>query len=235
MRAGIDLRIIYVRNYGKKLFIMLGLAALWVLMFFTADALINNSLLYRVTIDNYLVFSYPYGVVVDDVLINDKADEKSVQSSHSFSVPSVREFSSYKSLEGKFSFYYPETFTLEPQSFPGGEVLYHIDFSEKSGTMHGFIQVWNMPGSLDKFLKGSIASSQQKFKYFKSGSLKINGLSGYYWDYSALSDNSYFKGNEVFLKKNNLMYRISYFVPEKEWNDSQSGLFWKIVSSFKTF
>ncbi|GAE89161.1 membrane-associated protein [Acetivibrio straminisolvens JCM 21531] len=47
-------------------------------------------------------------------------------------------------------------------------------------------------------------------------------------------DNKSYKGNEVFLKKDDKMYRISYFVPERLWSKNESKLFESIVSSFKT-
>ena len=129
-------------------------------MFFTADMLLKNSLLFKIAIDRCMEFSYPYGMVVDNILISDKAEEKSILSSHSFIAPASQEFSSYKSLEGKFSFDYPAAFILKPQEFTGGEILYHIDFRNKEGTIHGFVQVWNMPGKLEDFLGNSKALSK---------------------------------------------------------------------------
>lgn len=229
------MRIIYVSNYARKLYLLMAIFVLWGMMFFITDSLIKNNLLYNITIDNYMEFSYPYGMVVDNILVSDKADEKSIQSSHIYSAPSAQEFSSYKSAEGKFSFNYPAAFLLNPQNYEGSEILYHIGFRNKQDTAHGFVQVWNMPGSLYDFLKNSKASSQQSYKYFKSSSINVNGKPGYFWDYVVLANGSYIKANEVFLEEKGRMYRISYFVPENEWNNDQSNLFWNMVKSFKTF
>ena len=228
-----ELLIVYVKNYKRKLILFSGILVLWICMFFTADFLINNNLLFNITINNCLEFSYPYGMVVDNILVSENATEKSIQSGYFFSRPATQEFSNYKSLEGKFSFDYPTAFTIKPQQFSGSEILYHIDFRNKEGTTHGFVQVWNMPVPLDEFLKNSKAVSQQKYIYFKSNYLKVNNIPGYFWDYVVLANNVYFKGNEVFLKDKDLMYRISYFMPETDWNDDQSELFWNMVKSFK--
>lgn len=178
-------------------------------------------------------FSYPLNIVVDDILVNEQADDGSVQSSFPFSRPVTRQFSNFKSLQGKFSFDYPSAFALVPQEFSGADILYHIAFHSKTDMDHGFVQVWNLPGSLDEFLKNARKTSQQTYGYFKSGSLKVNSVPGYYWDYTVLVDGNYYKGNEVFLKKGDRMYRISYFVPSTDWNEQRSEQFWNIVKSFK--
>lgn len=234
MKRGGKMRIIYVSNYSRKIFLILAILLIWLSMFFTADQLIKNNLLYSITIENCMEFSYPYGIVVDNVLINDKADEKVIQANHTFSAQ-AREFSNYKSLEGNFSFDYPTAFVLKPQQFSGSDILYHIDFRNKADTVHGFVQVWKMPGNLEDFLKNAKAASQQKYKYFRSSSIKVNGLPGFYWDYIVIADDRNIKASEVFLQEGDLMYRISYFVPENEWNESQSNLFWNMVKSFKTY
>lgn len=178
-------------------------------------------------------FSYPLDIKIDDIFVNEQAGDGSVQSSIPFSRPAARQFSNYKSLEGKFSFDYPSAFVLVPEELNGADILYHIDFHSKSGSDHGFVQVWNMPGSMEEFLKNAKNSSQQTYKYFKSGNIRVNGVPGYYWDYSVLAGGNYYKGNEVFLKKDGRMYRISYFVPEADWDQQHLQLFRNMVKSFK--
>lgn len=229
--------IVYISKYRKKLILLSGIIVFWVCMFFAADYLINNRLIFNVTIDNCFEFSYPYGITVDNILVSENAAEKTVQSSYSFSRPAAQEFSNYNSLAGKFSFDYPSAFIINPQKFQGSDILYHIGFHNKPGTAHGFVQVWNMPLSLDEFLSNSKAVSQQRYKYFKTSSIEVNNIPGFFWDYSVLANNTWYKGNEVFMKEKekNLMYRISYFVPEADWDDNQSTLFKDMVKSFKTY
>lgn len=204
-----------------------------VLMFYTGSYLMKNSLLLNITIDGCLEFSYPLDMAVDGVYVNKQAREASIQSSGILREPEARQFTNYESLQGKFSFDYPTAFALEPQEFNGADILYHITFRSKTEADQGFVQVWNMPSSLEDFLKKSLDTSRQTFKYFKSGRVTVNGIPGYYWDYSVLSGDRYYKGNEVFLKKDGRMYRISYFVPESDWNEERSVMYKNIVRSFK--
>lgn len=227
------MHIIIVTNYRRKAFLLAAIIFFQVLMFFTGDLLLRNSLLLNITIDNCMEFSYPLDIAIDDIYASEQAEDVSVQSSAPFSRPVARQFSNYKSLEGKFSFDYPSAFILVPQELSGAEILYHIGFHAKSDADHGFVQVWNMPGTLEEFLKNARKTSQQTYRYFKSGSIKVNGVPGYYWDYSVLTDSGYYKGNEVFLKKEGRMYRISYFVPEADWNKNRLELFRNMVRSFK--
>ena len=228
--------IIFVPKYKKKFLLFGILLALWVSMFSLAGFIMHNSFIFSVTINNYLSFSYPFAFQVDDIYINEQLGKTDIETNSSLRRPIAQEFSSYKSLNGKFSFNYPSVFALNQQSFPGSDILYHIDFHDKSKLDHGFVQVWNLPYSLSEFLEQSKSTSQQSYKYFNSKPVSVNGNSGYLWDYSVLgNDGNYYKGSEVFFKKDNKMYRISYFVPEMSWNKAQSDTFWNIVNSFKTF
>jgi len=144
------------------------------------------------------------------------------------------EYSTYESTEGGFSFNYPSSFTLIPRSFSGNDILYHIDLHDAAGTGYGFIQIWNMSMPLAEFLEKSKETSQLEYKYFSSRKMRINGFTGYYWDYSALgSNNSYYKGSEVFLEGKDQMYRISYFIPENQWTEAQKEIFTTMVKSFR--
>jgi hypothetical protein len=76
-----------------------------------------------------------------------------------------------------------------------------------------------------------------QFKDFISKELDIDEKKGYLWDYTVLSDNDkkYYKGMEFFFKKKDNMYRISYFVPVKQWNKTNKSIFWNMVKSFKVY
>lgn len=227
------MQIIIVTNYRRKLALLTALIFFQVLMFYTGVYLMKNSLLLNISIDGCLEFSYPLGMAVDDIFVNEQAREVSIQSSGLIREPASRQFTNYQSLQGKFSFDYPSAFALEPQEFNGADILYHITFRSKTEADQGFVQVWNMPSALEDFLKKSLDASRQTFRYFKSGSLTVNGVPGYYWDYSVRAGDEYYKGSEVFLKKDGRMYRISYFVPESDWNEQRAEMYKNIVRSFK--
>jgi hypothetical protein len=96
------------------------------------------------------------------------------------------------------------------------------------------VQLWSLHEPLENFLENSKKLSDQNFTDFKSSPVSVNEMDGFFWDYSVVTSNGEaFKGNEVFLVKNGVMYRISFFVPEKSWNDKYSDIFWDIVNSFK--
>ncbi len=228
--------IIYVKNYKKRLCLFLLVLALWIVLFFLSGFILENSLLFNVTINDCLEFSYPVAFDVNNIYVNDKLPLDTVQTSSSFKKALRENFSSYKNLNGRFSFSYPSAFVLNQENFSGGEILYHIDFHDKTAIHRGFVQVWDLPYPLEEFLENSKSASLQTFKYFSSKKITVNGLEGYFWDYSSSGGNGkYYKSSEVFLKKGQRMYRISYFVPEDLWNDEQEKIFWHMVSSFKAY
>lgn len=227
------MHIIIITNYRRKLMIFAFIAAAWLLLFMLGSFLIDNTLLFNITVDSCVEFSYPYGIVVDNILVSNSYADRNALSTFSTSRPQTGQFINYESLEGKFSFNYPSAFVIKSGIFTGGDILYHIDFHDRQDSAHGFVQVWNLPGELGEFLEKSKETSQQTYKYFKSDNIELNGVKGYIWDYSVLTQNGFYKGSEIFLKQNGRMYRLSYFLPEEQWNDKQSELFWNMAKSFK--
>lgn len=144
------------------------------------------------------------------------------------------EYLKYESAEGGFSFSYPSGFSISPKSFPGGDILSHVDIHDSKSQGYGFVQIWNMTVPVKDFLEKSRETSKLEYKYFNSRRMRVGGFYGYYWDYSVLSgNNTYYKGSEVFLEGKNKMYRISYFLPETLWNDEQNEIFTNMVKSFR--
>lgn len=230
------LKVIYISNYRKKIILFTSVLIFWVAMFLLSSFFFHNSLVFNVTIDNSFKFSYPLDLKIDNIFINESINNGIISANTTFRKPFAENFSTYTSLKGKFSFDYPSAFDLNQKSFPGSDILYHIDFHNSSQNAHGFVQVWNLPYPLEVFLDKSKQASLQTFEYFGSKEIKVNNMPGYFWDYSVIgSDGKYYKGSEVFLKKDEKMYRISYFVPKENWSNAQSDQFWNIVNSFKTF
>lgn len=228
------MHVIFIANYKRKALLSGIILSGWILLFTVFGITLNNNLSYNITIDNFLTFTYPFEMQVDNVFINKQFELGTIETSLPYNRSHTQKFSSFTSLEGKFSFEYPSVFSLGRQEFPGSEILYHIDFKSKTSPVNGFVQVWNLPYTLEEFLEQSKSTSQLNFTSFNSKPVFINGLSGYLWDYSFLSGSgSNIKGNEVFLQKEKKMYRISYFVPWELWTKEQEETFRKIVDSFK--
>lgn len=229
----VRMRFIIVSQVRRKLAIIASSALLWLIMFILGSYLIENRLHITVSIGSFMEFSCPYGISVDKIISKSSVEEQLVVTSFFPSSPRAEQFIDYDSLEGKFSFKYPSAFILKKAAFTGGDILYHIDFHDKDDSSHGFVQVWNLPGDLGSFLDKSKETSQQTYKYFSQSSVLINGIKSYLWDYDVLTGGGYYKGMEVFLKKDGRMYRLSYFVPEEKWDDRQSQIFRDMVKSLK--
>lgn len=225
-----------VKNVRKKLTAIALFVILWAGIYFSSVLITNNLAVSQFTINDVLSFSYPPVLIIGKIYVNEQNAESTAASSNvQKHVP--LHFSTYISLKGKFVFDYPSIFTIVEKEFPGGEIQYHVDFSDTQGIIHGFVQVWSLPYSLKEFLDASIANSTLSYKSFKSKELDIDNKRGYLWDYTVFSDtdNTYYKGLEFFFKKDDSMYRIGYFVPEKEWDKTRETIFWSIAKSFQAY
>jgi hypothetical protein len=230
------LKVIFICNFRKKVILFTSILILWVALFLLSSFFIHNSLVFNVTINDKFKFSYPFAIKIDDIFVNDTVATCVITENTVFRKPITQNLSTFKSQEGRFSFQYPSSFLLNQKYFPGSDILYHIDFHSPSHNSYGFVQVWELPYSLENFLNKSKQASTQTFKSFASKAITIHDIPGYYWEYSVLSNNNiYYKGIEAFLKKDDKMYRISYFIPETNWTKADSDEFWTIVNSFNTF
>ena len=230
----LHLFILIIKNIKKKIAYTCIIAALWILALVLSVYISENNSYDKLSINDHLIFAYPENYIITDVFTNTESAECNASINNIPVNNKITEFSDYESLTGKFSFKYPSVFRLNEQNFSGNEILYHIDFSDSTKSCRGFVQVWELAGSLEEFLKNSSSLSELNCKYFHSKPVLVNKVPGFYWDYAILgSDNIYYKGSEVFFKIENRIYRISYFVPEKKWNSKQENLFWDIVNSFR--
>ncbi len=228
--------IIYIKNYKRKLLYLSIITLVWIVMFMAANMFIGQTFAYNLTINDHLSFSYPVKYAVEDIFINESIDKNTIEANYNISQHIAQKFSTYKSMEGQFSFDYPTAFELKEQDFGSAEILYHIGFRDKSNPIHGFVQVWNMPYPLEEFLKKSMSTSTQNYLSFSSQSTTVDNSPAVFWNYSILTNNNEnYKGLEVFWKKDGKMYRISYFVPGNLWSEKEYETFQSIVKSFKTF
>jgi hypothetical protein len=229
------LRIIIVSNYKRKVLFFILVMIFWFFIFNLSNMLLKDKLACHLTIDDYLSFSYPLKYKIDDVFVNKNLRYNAIQTNVSFKRTIIQDYMNFESQSGKFSFKYPSSFTLSQKNFSGSDILYHIDFHNNSNNSHGFVQVWNLPYDLADFLNKSKAASRQRFLSFTSKPISVNNLQGFLWDYTVYAnDSNTYKGMEVFLKKDNRMYRISYFTLANLWNKEQSDIFWSMVNSLKT-
>jgi len=227
--------IIYVRNYKRKILYLFLITFLWIAMFLTANMYIGKRFAYNLTINSNFTFCYPLKYTIEDIFINKSIHKNTIEANYNINSQITQKFSTYKSIEGQFSFHYPTAFELKEQYFNSAEILYHIGFRDKNRPIHGFVQVWNMPHSLEKFLEQSKSTSIQNFLNFTSQKITVDKTNGILWDYNVLIDgNTNYKGLEVFWKKGEKMYRISYFLPGSLWNENEYDTFMYILKSFKT-
>ncbi|MCX7710668.1 MAG: hypothetical protein N2484_12575 [Clostridia bacterium] len=228
--------VVYIRNYKRKMIFTGLILALGIFLMAASGFLLNYSLLFNVTINDFLKFSYPVSYKVDNIYINESLSPSSIETNAAFKRPLSEQFSTYNSLKGKFSFNYPSAFMLNQEYFTGSDILYHIDYHDKDNTSHGFVQVWNLPYSLEDYLENSKKVSNLNYKYFNSKPITVNGVQGFYWDYAVIGDDGVpYKSAEVFLQKGEKMYRISYFTRESLWTREKQDIFWRMVNSFKVY
>ncbi|MHB8065547.1 MAG: PsbP-related protein [Ruminiclostridium sp.] len=221
---------ILVTNYKKKLLLLFSILFLWILIIVATGLLINETVKYTVTVNSHLSFSCPVTINISNIYTKNDDSTPYLQASNS----NYKKFIDFKNTSEGLEFSYPSIFKINEQSFPGSEILYHIDFQSKQVKMkRGFVQIWSLPYSLEKFLEESKQSATVDFINFSSKKIKVNNLEGYFWEYTSKGVTENYKALEIFLSKNSKLYRISYFMPEKEYSNDEYEMFWKIVKSLK--
>lgn len=144
------------------------------------------------------------------------------------------ELKEYKGLNNKFHYKLPADWITNTQEFSGDEIMYHNDFKTPDGKIHGFVQLWNLNKPIIDFLKDGIKSATGivSFKNYFIEPIKINGNEGYILYYSRLgNDNKYIKAFEIFiLNKDNIFYRFSFFMDEKDWKKEYRMFFLELAS-----
>ncbi len=224
------MNVIIISNYKRKLVIFSAIILLWILFFIGAELLYDNTIQYTISINSSISLSYPSKMNIKNIYSKYSDSSPYIQASNN----NYKNFVEFKSVEEGFVFSYPSLFKLNQQSFPGSEILYHIDFQNTDDKkFYGFVQVWHMPQSLESFLESSKEAAMNEFIDFVSKKIRVNGLDGYFWEYTTESTNEKYKNLEVFLAKGSKFYRISYYIPEKNYDKNDYNMFWKMVDSFK--
>lgn len=234
MGGGNGMRVIFIRHYKAKLAILLLVLVVWTAALIASNGYLNSRLIFNITINKSLSFSYPLAFEIGNIYVNEKLQDAFVETNAPLKNPLSQKMKNFTAISGNLSFNYPSAFIIDEKEFAGSDVLYHIDFYDNSRSLNGFVQVWTIPCSLEQFLESAKNLSSMEFDGFSSENIVVNGLPGFFWDYTAKNGSGMsYKGSEVFMKTGDTMYRISYFVPENLWDEEQKEIFWNIVRSFK--
>jgi hypothetical protein len=146
-------------------------------------------------------------------------------------------FEAYNVMDNTFHFELPDTWSTYETSFTGEEILYHLNFISRDRKIHGFVQVWQLSEPLKQFIDKSKESAVGvvDFKYFDIKEITADSKRGYLLDYSrANQKGEYIRAYEAFIPGfSNKVYRLSFFVPEKEWRDYYKILFDRIIRLIK--
>lgn len=219
----------------KKLLIILSIICLWLFLLFSLNFFMSTQPVCLLSLEENFDFAYLNDFAITSVFANENIEPESVNIvTNHMQKPPIYALQDYTTIQNNLQFKYPTSFILEAKDLGGSEILYHIDFKDNNKIAHGFIQVWNMPKPLKDFLEQSKSTSNMEFTSFTQKEITINKVSGYLWDYVFLSNEQVpYKGMEVFLSKNEKMYRLSYFLPQKDWNNKQQDIFWNMANSLK--
>jgi len=227
------MHVVIIKNIKQKAVSVILLLCLWATMITITDFMSSNPTLLNVSLNDNINFSYPMNMIIENIFVNEKIGNSGVKTVSLFSTPPVEMLKSFDAKGLGLSFSFPSAFQMTEQSFLGNEILYHVDFNNKSKEVYGFIQVWNLETPLKDFLINSKKTALSTFLNFKMSEIKVNNLDGYLWDYIAVNDGKSIKALEAFLQKDGKMYRVSYFVPEKFFNKEQEKTFMNILNSIK--
>lgn len=143
----------------------------------------------------------------------------------------------YNVMDNTFHFELPDSWHTREESFAGGEILYHMNFISQDKRVNGFVQVWKLSKPLKQFLEESKESAVGvvDFKYFDIKEIMVDSKNGYLLDYSrANPQGEYNRAYEAFIQGyDSKVYRMSFFVPEKEWRSYFKILFDRIIHTMK--
>jgi len=222
-----------IRNARRKMLFLLLSIILWTASFYLAKTLFEKYIMYSITINRFIEFSYPYSIKLDRLFFKNGL-HLAVETTAPGPGPGFEEIENILSVDNYFSMKYPSWFEITPHEM-GGEILYHIDFSDWDKTIHGFVQVWNLPQPLNKFLEDSARLAGSGMDNVEVKSISVDGVNGFLWSYKTSSgDNtSPFYAYEAFLKKGEIMYRLSFFVPADKWSKDKEDVFMKMLNSFR--
>ncbi|KEI83061.1 hypothetical protein N452_00410 [Clostridium botulinum A2 117] len=146
----------------------------------------------------------------------------------------VSSFKEYNILNGKISYKLPSNWEINEEIINGEDIIYSNSFIDKKNNMKGFIQLWNYKGDLKAFIKHSKeVSDKQQVDYTKYNVVPVdfNNMKGYLAQYSILKENKEYVAYEYFFKVEEGFIRVSFFVPEKYYQESIETVFNTILKN----
>ncbi|APQ71737.1 hypothetical protein [Clostridium botulinum] len=146
----------------------------------------------------------------------------------------VSSFKEYNILNGKISYKLPSNWEINEEIINGEDIIYSNSFIDKKNNMKGFIQLWNYKGDLKAFIKHSKeVSDKQQVDYTKYNvvPVDVNNMKGYLAQYSILKENKEYVAYEYFFKVEEGFIRVSFFVPEKYYQESIETVFNTILEN----
>lgn len=148
----------------------------------------------------------------------------------------INSLKNYEIPEVKFSYKLPSNWKTKQQSFAGGEVIYHNEFTSEDATIHGFVQVWSIKEDLKSFLDKSQNQSQQYAEYinYNITPLVVKKHDGYMMTYiMKTSKEASYKGYEYFIKDKDKFIRFSFYVRDINFKETMPTIFKTIVDTFE--
>ncbi len=146
-------------------------------------------------------------------------------------------FKTYSALDGTFKYQLPEAWTTREESFSGGEVVYHMYFLSKDKLISGYVQVWKLNQPLKQFIDVSknAAAGAADFKFLNTKEIMSGNRPGYLLEYSRPNaGGDYYRGYEAFVQgSGNKVYRISFFVLERDWKNHYPILFDRMINAME--
>lgn len=148
----------------------------------------------------------------------------------------INSLKSYYALDNTIDYKLPTEWSSKLMKFNGDEIIYHNDFKSKDSKIHGFVQVWNLKGSLKSFIETSknIAGKYNVYKSYKASPYRQGDLDGYYVQYTMkTSDDVYYNAYEYFLQDDMRLIRFAFYVNENDTKEYMSTMFNTIVNTLK--
>jgi hypothetical protein len=148
----------------------------------------------------------------------------------------INSLKNYEIPEVKFSYKLPSNWKTKQQSFAGGEVIYHNEFTSEDATIHGFVQVWSIKEDLKSFLDKSLNQSQLYAEYinYNITPLVVKKHDGYMMTYiMKTSKDASYKGYEYFIKDKDKFIRFSFYVRDINFKETMPTIFKTIVDTLE--
>lgn len=197
---------------------VIGLLALLILSLITPR--------YFLTLDNGLSLLTPKGFAVHQIYDFKGGDEAAVSDTDASGILTLP-----RSDSREISFQYPEVLRMGNPVSLGEEITQSVDFTISKPAAHGLIQIWNLQGSFEEFLKSAQTYSQTDYLSFKTSTNKVGVLSFTVWDYQFESRGKTIHGLEAFFDDTPYLYRISLFFDKAQDEASVRKLFEEMVQS----